>query len=217
MSLASQFGMIPAPEAGGRRAQFFECLPVACYACDRMGNITDYNSRSVELWGRSPQATDRFTGAHKLLDARGDLLAPEATGIAFLLRSRSPQIDRQINRELVIEKPDGKRVTVLSNVAPLLDEGGTLVGALDVLQDITDRRWSEDARRLAERVSASARVAAEVVQLKPALLSMASLLELLGRDTTLSVQARDHAEIVRLELARFDALMRHMAHLSGAA
>lgn len=217
MSLASQFGMIPAPEAGGRRAQFFECLPVACYACDRMGNITDYNSRSVELWGRAPQATDRFTGAHKLLDARGDLLAPEATGIAFLLRSGLPQINRQINRELVIEKPDGKRVTVLSNVAPLLDEGGTLVGALDVLQDITDRRWSEDARRLAERVSASARVAAEVVQLKPALLSMASLLELLGRDTTLSVQARDHAEIVRLELARFDALMRHMAHLSGAA
>ncbi len=180
-----------------------------------MGTITDYNSRSVELWGRAPQATDRFTGAHKLLDVRGDLLAPEATGIAFLLRSGLPQLN--INRELVIEKPDGKRVTVLSNVAPLLDEGGTLVGALDVLQDITDRRWSEDARRLAERVSASARVAAEVVQLKPALLSMASLLELLGRDATLSVQARDRAEIVRLELARFDALMRHMAHLSGAA
>jgi PAS domain S-box-containing protein len=215
MSLASQFGRIPAPEAGGRRAQFFECLPVACYACDRMGTITDYNSRSVELWGRAPQAADRFTGAHKLLDARGDLLAPEATGIAFLLRSGLPQIN--INRELVIEKPDGKRVTVLSNVAPLLDEGGTLVGALDVLQDITDRRWSEDARRLAERVSASARVAAEVVQLKPALLSMASLLELLGRDATLSVQARGHAEVVRLELARFDALMKHMAHLSGAA
>jgi len=213
MSLASQFGMIPAPEAGARRSQFFECLPVACYACDRMGTITDYNSRSVDLWGRAPQATDRFTGAHKLLNARGDLLAPEATGIAFLLRSGLPQL----NRELVIEKPDGKRVTVLSNVAPLLDEGGTLVGALDVLQDITDRRWSEDARRLAERVSASARVAAEVVQLKPALLSMASFLELLGRDATLSVQARDHAEVVRLELVRFDALMRHMAHLSGAA
>ena len=213
MSFASQFGMIPAPEAGGRRSQFFECLPVACYACDRTGSITDYNRRSVELWGREPQVTDRFTGALKVLDVRGDLLAPEATATAFLLRSGLPQL----NRELVIERPDGKRVTVLSNVAPLLDEGGAVVGALDVLQDITDRRWSEDARRLAERVSASARVAAEVVQLKPALLSMVSSLDLLGRDSTLSLQARGYAEGVRLELVRFDALMRHMAHLSGAA
>jgi len=213
MSLSSEFGMIPVPEAGSRRSQFFECLPVACYACDRTGTITDYNSRSVELWGRAPELTDRFTGAHKVLDSRGDWLAPEATGTAFLLRSGLPEL----NRELVIERPDGKRVTVLSNVAPLLDEGGTVVGALDVLQDITDRRWSEDARRLAERVSASARLAAEVVQLKPALLSMVSLLDLLGRDATLSVQARSYAEVVRLELVRFDALMRHMAHLSGAA
>ena len=205
--------MIPVPEMGSRRSQFFECLPVACYACDRTGSITDYNRRSVELWGREPQVTDRFTGALKVLDVRGDLLAPEATATAFLLRSGLPQL----NRELVIERPDGKRVTVLSNVAPLLDEGGAVVGALDVLQDITDRRWSEDARRLAERVSASARVAAEVVQLKPALLSMVSSLDLLGRDSTLSLQARGYAEGVRLELVRFDALMRHMAHLSGAA
>jgi PAS domain S-box-containing protein len=213
MSLSSEFGVTPVPEAGSRRSQFFECLPVACYACDRTGSITDYNTRSVEMWGRAPQVTDRFTGAHKVLDAQGDLLAPEATGTAFLLRSGLPRF----SREVVIEKPDGKRVTVLSSVAPLLDVGGKVVGALDVLQDITDRRWSEDARRLAERVSASARVAAEVVQLKPALLSMVSLLEMLDQDASLSVQARGYAEVVRLELVRFSALMKHMAHLSGAA
>src|ERR1700676_2730984 len=213
MSVASEFGIIPALETGSRRSQFFECLPVACYACDRMGNITDYNSRSVEVWGRAPQATDRFTGAHKVLDTRGDVLGPEAIGTAFLLRSGLSQL----NKELVIERPDGNRVTVLSSVAPLYSEEGQLVGALDVLQDITDRRWSEDARRLAERVSASARVAAQVVELKPALLSMVSLLELLAQDASLSAQAHGYAEVVRAELVRFAALMKHMAHLSGAA
>jgi PAS domain S-box-containing protein len=198
---------------GSRRSQFFECLPVACYACDCAGTITDYNRRSVEIWGRAPQVTDRFTGAHKVLDVHGDLLAPEATATAFLLRSGLPQL----TKELVIERPDGKRVTVLSNVAALLDEEGKVIGALDVLQDITDRRWSEDARRVAERLSASARVATEVVRLKPALLSMVSLLDLLGRDATLSVEARGYADLVRLELVRFDALVKHMAHLSGAA
>lgn len=167
----------------------------------------------MELWGRAPQVTDRFTGAHKVLDVQGGLLGPEATATAFLLRAGLPQL----SKELVIERPDGKRVTVISNVAALLDEQGKVIGALDVLQDITDRRWSEDARRLAERVSASARVAMEVVRLKPTLLSMVGLLDLLGQDATLSVAARGYAELVRLELAHFDALLKHMAHLSGAA
>jgi hypothetical protein len=199
--------------AGSRRVQFFECLPVACYACDCTGTITDYNRRAVELWGREPRATDRFTGAHKILDSQGDTLAPEATATSFLLRSGLAQI----NKELVIERPDGRRVTVLSNVAPLLDEQGSIIGALDVLQDITDRRWLEDARRLGDRLSVSARVANEVAQLKPALLSMMSLLDVLGHEATLSVQVRGYADLARLEMVRFDALVRHMAHLSGAA
>lgn len=198
---------------GSRRAQFFECLPVACYACDCSGTITDYNHRAVELWGRTPEATDRFTAAHKILDAHGEQLAPESSATAFLLRSGLAQL----NKELVIERPDGKRLTVLSNVALLFDEEGNTVGALDVLQDISDRRWLEEARRVAERLSASARVATEVAQLKPALLSMVSLLNLLGQDATLSLQARGYAERARLELVQFDALVRHMALLSGAA
>jgi PAS domain S-box-containing protein len=213
VSSLSDIGVLRALEAGSRRAHFFECLPVACYACDCTGVITDYNRRAVELLGREPQATDRFTVAHKILDAQGNPLAPSATATACLLKSGLAQL----NREIVIERPDGKRVTVLSNVAPLFDEGGNMIGALDVLQDITDRRWLEEARRVAERVKASARVATEVAQLKPALLSMLSILDLLGRDATLSVQARSYAELVRVELARFDALVKHMAHIAGTA
>jgi hypothetical protein len=213
VSSSSEVAPLGPVQVGSPRSHFFECLPVACYACDCSGTITDYNRRSVELWGRAPQATDRFTGAHKILDAQGGSLAPEATATAFLLRSGLTQL----NKELVIERPDGKRLTVISNVAALRDEEGKVIGALDVLHDITDRRWSEDARRIAERLSASSRVAAEVMQLKPALLSMVNLLNLLGQDATLSVQARGYAELARLELVRFDALVKHMAHLAGAA
>lgn len=213
VSSFSEVGVPGALRLDSRRAQFFEYLPVACYACDRAGVITDYNRRAVQLLGREPQATDRFTVAHKILDAQGIPLAPEATATAFLLKSGLAQL----NKEIVIERPDGKRVTVLSNVAPLFDEGGNMIGALDVLQDITDRRWLEEARRTAERVRASARVATEVAQLKPALLSILSSLDLLGRDATLSVEARSYAELVRVELVRFDALVKHMAHLAGAA
>lgn len=200
-------------EAGSQRSQFLECLPVACYACDCRGIITDFNQRCVDLWGRLPQPSDRFTGAYRVLDAHGFPLEPKETATALLIKSGIAQL----NREVEIEKPNGKHVTVISNVAPLLDADGKIVGALDVLQDITDRRFSEDARRVAERVSATARVALEVAQLKPSLLSMLSLLDLLGQDATLSVQARGYAELARMELVRFDELVKHMAHLSGAA
>lgn len=200
-------------QAGPRRAQFFEHLPVACYACDCTGVITDFNRRAVELWGREPLSSDRFTGAHRVLNAQGDPITVEATATAFLLRSGLAQV----NKELLIEKPDGRRVTVLSNATLLLDEDGNVVGALDVLQDITDQRCLEDARRVAERVNAFTRVAMEVAQLKPALLSMVQLLDSLGRDSALSMEARGFAEVAQLELVRFDALVRRMSHLSGVA
>jgi hypothetical protein len=166
------------------------------------------------LWGRAPRPTDRFTGAYKVLDAQGNPLEPEATATAILLRSGLTHFN---NQELVIEKPDGRRVTVLSNAAPLRDDNGRMIGALDVLQDITGRRWAEDARCLAERLETSARIAAEVAQLKPALISMENLLDRLRGDVTLSVQARNYTELARSELVHFDALMQEMALLAGAA
>lgn len=213
VSSLSDTGVRRALHLGAARSHFFECLPVACYACDLEGTITDCNQRAVTLFGKDPQVADRFTVAHRILDAHGIPLAPESSPTAFVLRSGLPEM----KKEIVIERPDGRRATVLSNAAPLFDEGGNMIGALDVLQDITDRRWLEEARRTAERVKASARVATEVAQLKPALLSMLSSLDLLDRDATLSAQARNYAELVRLELARFDTLVKHMALLAGAA
>ncbi len=201
-------------EFTSHQAQFFATLPVACFACNRSGIITGYNRRAVELWGREPQLADRFTGAQRMYDRHGNVIAPESTPTALLLRLGVSQR----NQELVVEKSNGDRVTVLSNVASLLGRSGEIVGALDVLQDITDRRWSEDARRVAERLSASARVAADVArQIKSPLLSMANLLDLLTQDATLSPQARGYALLARGELAHFDKLAKQMSHLAHAA
>ncbi len=201
-------------ESTSSQAHFFERLPVACYACDRSGVITGFNRRAADLWGRDPQPADRFTGAHKIFDISGSFIPPEALPTAFLLRSGLAQR----NHELVIEKPNGSRVTVLSNVAPLTGADGAIIGVVDVLQDITDRRWSEDARRVAERVSASARIAADVArQIKPPLVSMTALLDLLSQDSTLSAQGRGYAELVRQELSQFDRLAKQMTNLSGIA
>ena len=95
-----------------------------------------------------------------MFDVYGKRLEPDKTPIASVLRSGSAQR----NSEVVIERPDGTRITVLSNAAPLCDGKGKLLGALEVFHDITERRWSEAARRVADRLAASARVASQVAQ-----------------------------------------------------
>jgi len=48
------------------------------------------------------------------------------------------------NRELVIERPDGSRITALANVVPIRNQGGLMVGAVNCLQDITERKQAEE-------------------------------------------------------------------------
>ncbi len=46
-------------------------------------------------------------------------------------------------REIVIERPDGQRLTVLAYANPIHDETGKLLGAVNVLVDITARKQAE--------------------------------------------------------------------------
>jgi hypothetical protein len=65
------------------------------------------------------------------LDAQGGLLAPEATATAFLLRSRRPQL----NKELVIERPDRKGVTLKTESVLMMRWQG-MIGWLEPVMSI---------------------------------------------------------------------------------
>jgi signal transduction histidine kinase len=53
--------------------------------------------------------------------------------------------------EIIVERPDGSRRTVLAHANPFHDEEGNLVGAVNVLVDITERKRHEEALRQADR------------------------------------------------------------------
>ena len=50
-----------------------------------------------------------------------------------------------------IERPDGQRRTTLAYASPINDEDGKLIGAVNVLVDISDRKRAEDALKEADR------------------------------------------------------------------
>ena len=194
--------------------EWLDRLPVAICACDRDGLVTAWNQRAVELWGREPEAGAKFSGAVRVYDSSGKQIESGSGPIAGILRS-----GRALrNIELTLEKPDGTRITTLSSVAPVRDERGTLLGVIDVFQDISDRKRIEEARRVAERLAASARIASDVSrQIHNPLASITSLLEVLRNEAHLSSEARTQADKVTQQLNFFERLKREMTLLSSAA
>ena len=66
--------------------------------------------------------------------------------MADVLRTGVPVRDR----EVLIERPDGSRITVLVNIVPLKDDGGELTGAMNCFQDVTERKRAEQTLRHSE-------------------------------------------------------------------
>jgi len=129
-----------------RFRQLLERLPAGAYTCDPEGLITYFNPQAVEIWGRTPKLNhpdDRFCGSFKLFASDGSLLKHHQCWMALALKDR-----REHNgQEIIIERPDGRRVTALAHANPFLDEEGRLLGAVNVLVDITERKHAEQALR----------------------------------------------------------------------
>jgi PAS domain S-box-containing protein len=119
-----------------------EALPVGIYVCDAQGFLVHYNRRAAELWGLSPDIDARgarYCGAHKAFTADGELISSANGPMAALLATAQPIRDR----EMVIERPDGSRITVLLNLDPLCEQDGRLVGGVSCMQDISGRKAAE--------------------------------------------------------------------------
>lgn len=124
-------------------------MPVAVCVCDATGAITLYNDRAVEMWGRDPGREgppDLFCGSLALFHRDGTPMRHSESPMAETLHTGQSVMDR----EVVIDRPDGSRVRASVSVAPLRDGAGTLIGAINCFQDVTEQRRAEDAlRRLA--------------------------------------------------------------------
>jgi len=130
--------------------RLLDVLPAAAYTCDASGLITSFNERAVETWGRAPllnDPIDRFCGSFKLFGTDGAPIAHDRCWMAQALKENAGYN----GCEIVVERPDGTRRNVLAYANPLRDDAGTLVGAVNVLVDITDRHRAEQALRDADR------------------------------------------------------------------
>src|SRR5207253_2653573 len=105
-----------------RLRTLFNLGPVAFYSIDTSGVIQDFNRRAAELWGREPALGDtdeRFCGSYKLFRPDGSFMPHDQCPMAEVVTGK---ISEARDAEVLIERPDGSRVSVIVNIRPLKND-----------------------------------------------------------------------------------------------
>jgi PAS domain S-box-containing protein len=133
--------------------ELLEALPVAVYTTDADGRITFYNRAAAELWGHHPElGTSQWCGSWRLYWPDGRPLPHGECPMAIALKE-----GREVRGvEAIAERPDGTRVRFQPYPTPLRDSSGRLIGAINLLMDITERHDADlESARLAAIVVSS--------------------------------------------------------------
>ncbi len=130
-------------------------LPAAVYTTDKNGIITLYNDAAAELWGRKPEiGKDMWCGSWKVIDADGTTVIPHDKYLIALCLKEARKISS--NEIFIVERPDGTRRYFQAFPEPILDQDGNLIGAFNMLLDVTDSKTVEEQKaRLASIVETS--------------------------------------------------------------
>jgi PAS domain S-box-containing protein len=133
-----------------RYRTLFDLGPVAVYSCDASGVIQEFNRRAAELWGCQPVpggTEKRFCGSFKLFHPDGSFMPHEQCPMAEVVAGILPEA---VDTDVLIERPDGSRITVVVNIRPLKNDRGDVIGAINCFYDITSRKETEEALRSKE-------------------------------------------------------------------
>jgi PAS domain S-box-containing protein len=140
-------------ESERRFRELIEALPAAIYTTDAEGRITYYNEAAAEFWGHRPELnSSRWCGSWKLFYPDGRPMPHDECPMAVALRE-----NRLIRgEEAIAERPDGTRVPFEPYPTPVRDASGALVGAVNMLMDLSERKQAAQLeRRLAAIVESS--------------------------------------------------------------
>lgn len=124
--------------------RIFDAVAEAIYTTDAEGRITYYNRAAAELWGVCPEiGMSEFCGSWKLYHTDGSPLPHSECPMALALSER-----RAVRGMTAIaERPDGTQVPFLAAPTPVFDAAGDLIGAVNILVDLSEYGGRDEAAR----------------------------------------------------------------------
>jgi PAS domain S-box-containing protein len=137
-------------------------LPLALLACDATGKITRYNRAAEELFS-IPAAAKSVPGILGRYPLVADVYLPD--GVTMVQPSDRP-LARALrgeaidNLELVVVPSDSTARMTVTNARRLVDPQGQTLGAVSVIQDVTERKAAEfELERLHKQLISASREA----------------------------------------------------------
>jgi PAS domain-containing protein len=120
-----------------------DALPAAVYTTDAAGRVTYYNEAAADLAGRRPSlGSDEWCVTWRLFNADGTPLPHEDCPMAVAIKENRPVR----GAEAILERPDGTRIPFAPYPTPLRDASGALIGAVNLLVDVSERKAMDQAR-----------------------------------------------------------------------
>jgi two-component system, cell cycle sensor histidine kinase and response regulator CckA len=122
--------------------EMVDALPVAIYTTDSEGRLKYFNAAAVSLSGRVPElGTDQWCVTWKLFRPDGTPLPHDQCPMAIALKRGD--VPRGV--ECMAERPDGTRFWFTPYPVILRDANGQIIGGMNLLVDITDRKNAQIA------------------------------------------------------------------------
>ncbi len=123
-----------------------ERIPTGVVIVDHQGRVVQKNIRADLLYGM-PIAVGETLKEHvkgvRLLNTNGEPYSQESMPISRAIMTGTPVMDE----EMIIEHADGGRTVLLVSASPIRDDEGEIIGAVGVLQDISERKRIEERER----------------------------------------------------------------------
>ncbi len=123
--------------------RFLDALDIAVYTTDPDGRITFFNEAAATFWGRRPALGELWCGSWRLFWTDGSAMRHDECPMALALK----QGQAVRGYEAIVERPDGSRLAFVPYPTPLRDDSGEMVGAVNVLVDVTERAAAEQELR----------------------------------------------------------------------
>ncbi len=132
-------------ETERRFREMIDALPAAIYTTDVEGRLTHFNPAAVRLLGHAPElGADQWFATVKLFWPDGTPMRDDERPVAVALRE-----GRILDGvEVIAERPDGTRFWFIPYPRLLRDEAGRIIGAINMLLDITEQKQAERASGL---------------------------------------------------------------------
>ena len=101
------------------------------------GKVCYVNDQALELFGFDPREPNANSHA-KLLTLNENDFPQEKIPTTIALTGKDAKA------ELIMQRPDGSRITVSASATPIKDEDGKILAAVSIFEDITNRRQMQE-------------------------------------------------------------------------